>query len=97
MCSCGSAAQVRDQLLPVRQTLGVLGGAIWVWESRMDQINFTVSLKVNPDGWDAEALVTLGDVQAHIPMSYLTVERYAAYFTDMKARLAVLRKSHAKS
>jgi hypothetical protein len=57
----------------------------------MQPITFMINLSPSADGWDADATVTLGGIQGQILMSYITVERYSAYFTDIKEQLASLR------
>ena len=57
----------------------------------MQPTTFMINLSPSPDGWDADATVTLGDTQEQIQMSYVTVERYSAYFTNIKEQLASLR------
>ena len=63
----------------------------------MQPINFMINLSPSPDGWDAEALVTLGGTQEQLQMSYVTVERYSAYFANIKEQLAALRQERQKS
>ncbi len=57
----------------------------------MQPMTFMISLSPSPDGWDADAIVTLGGTQEQIQMSYVTVERYSAYFANIKEQLAILR------
>jgi hypothetical protein len=42
----------------------------------MQPRTFMINLLPSPDGWDADATVTLGGTQEQIQLSYVTVGRY---------------------
>ena len=63
----------------------------------MQPITFMINLSLSPDGWDAEANVTLGGTQEQIQMSYVTVERYSTYFANVKEQLAALRQNRPRN